>query len=125
MSTQEYAREVAHQWQKGGGVATTAAPQSPQLQHIVRFRLFQRASAQLTAFHSRIAPQLSETDRYYCGRSPAKESQGEGKEVSMEKLSDEDEEPEEGQGESSAEQDKESEMEAERDVHLDEEDREQ
>jgi len=61
---QEYAHEVARQGQQGGRVATTAAPHPPQPQHVARSRLFQRASAHITEFHSGIARQLSEIDGY-------------------------------------------------------------
>jgi len=45
LSMREYAREVARQEQHGRGVATTAAPQPPQPQHVARSQLFQRASS--------------------------------------------------------------------------------
>jgi len=61
---QKHAREVVQQGQQGGGVATTAAPQPPQLQPITISQLFQRASAQVTAFCSGIARQLSKIDGY-------------------------------------------------------------
>jgi len=64
LSMREYAWEVAPQGQQGGGVATTAAPQPPQPQQVARSQLFQRASAQVTAFPSGIAQPLSEIDGY-------------------------------------------------------------
>jgi len=120
----EYAREVARQGQQGRGVATTAAPQPPQLQHVARSQLFQRASAQVTAFRSPIARLLSEIDGYYSGRSTGKECKEEGNEDRIEELSDEDEEQEEVQGDSSAEQEEENETEEETDARSDEEERE-
>ena len=60
----EYIPEVAQHSQQRGGVATTAAPQPHQPQHIARSQLFQRASAQGTAFRSGTAQSLSEINRY-------------------------------------------------------------
>jgi len=124
LSMREYTREAARHGQQGGGVATTAAPQPPQPQHIARSQLFQRASAQVTWFCSGIARQLSEIDRCYSGRSTDKEGTEQGNEDHIMPLSNEDDEQEEGQGDSSAEKEEESKMEEERDAHLDEEERE-
>jgi hypothetical protein len=118
----EYAREVPRQGQQGGGVATTAAPQPPQPQHVARSQLFQRASAQVTAFRSGMSRQLSEIDGYYSGRFKAKNHKEEGNEGRIEELSDEDDEQEEGQGDSSAEEEEENETGEERDARVDEED---
>jgi len=98
----QYAWEVSRQGQHGGGVATTAAPQPPQLQHIARSQLVQRASAQVTAFRSGIARQLSEIDGYYSDWSTGKGGKEEGNEDRIGELNDEDDEQEEEQGHSSA-----------------------
>jgi hypothetical protein len=120
----EYAWEVARQRQQGGGVATTAAPHPPQLQHVARCQQSQRASPQVMACRLEIAQQLSEIDGYYSGRSTGKEGKEEGNQDRIEELSDEYEEQEEGQGNSSAEEEEESETEEERDARPDEEVRE-
>jgi len=120
----EYAWEVARQGQLGGGVASTAAPQPPQPQHVARSQLFQMASAQVTAFRTGIARQLSEIDGYYSGQPTSKEGNEEGNEDRIEELSDEDGEQEEEHGDSSAEDEEESETEEERNAGLDEEERE-
>jgi len=91
----EYAREVAWQGQQRAGVATTAAPQSPQPQHGARSQLFQRASDEMTTFHSGIARQLSGSDVYYFGPSTCKNGNEQGTEARIKELSDEDEEEEE------------------------------
>jgi len=116
LSMREYAREAARQGQQGGGVATTAAPQPPQLQHVGRSQLFQRASAQVTAFRSGIARQLSEIDGYYSGRSTGKQGKKEGNENRIEELIDEDEQQGEWQGDSSGEEEEENVTEEESDV---------
>jgi hypothetical protein len=69
----EYTQEVAQQGQQGGGVATPAALQLPQRQHIATSQLLQMASAQETTFRARIARQLLEIDGYYSGQSPGKD----------------------------------------------------
>jgi hypothetical protein len=122
----EYAREVARlgHRQQGGRVGTTAAPLPAQPQHVARSQLFQRASAQVTAFRSGIARQLSEIDGYYSGRSTGKEGKEEGDQDRIEELSDDGEEQEEGQSDSRAEEEEENETEEERDARLDEEERE-
>jgi len=119
-SMREYAREVARQGQQGGRVATTAAPQPAQLQHVARFLLFQSASAQVTAFRAGIARHLWEIGWYYSCWSTGKASKEQGNEDRIEELSVEDEEQEEGKGDSSAEDEEESETEEERDARLDE-----
>jgi len=58
LSMREYSLEVARQGQQGGRDATTAAPQSPHLQHIERSQQFRRASTQGAAFRSGIPRQL-------------------------------------------------------------------
>ena len=64
---------VARPGQKGGRVATITAPHPPQLQHVARSQQFQRASAQVTVFHSGIARQQSEVNGYYFGWSTGEE----------------------------------------------------
>jgi len=124
LSMLKSAPKVARQGQQGGGVASTAAPHQPQLQHIARSQLFQRASAQVTALRLGITQQPSEINGYYSARSTGKIYKDEGNEDHIEELSDEGELEDEGQGDSSAEEQKESETEEERDAHLNEEERE-
>jgi len=100
----EYTREVARQWQQGGGVDTPAAPYPPQPQRFPQSQQFQRASARVTAFRSGIARQLLLIDGYYSGRSTRMEGKEEGNKHQIEELSDEDEGQVEGQGECSAEE---------------------
>jgi len=73
LSMGEYVWQGARQGQQGGVVATTAAPQLPQRQHVARSLLFQRASVLVTAFRSGIAWLLWEIDGYYSGRPIGKE----------------------------------------------------
>jgi len=73
LSMGEYTWEVARPGQKGGRVATITAPHPPQLQHVARSQQFQRASAQVTVFHSGIARQQSEVNGYYFGWSTGEE----------------------------------------------------
>jgi len=124
LSMWESAREVARQRQQGGRVATTAAPQPPQPQHIARSQLFQMSIVQVTMFRWRITRQLLEFDRYYSGRFTRKEGKEEGNDDRMEELSDGDVAEEPGQGDSSAEEEEGSEMEEETDACLDEEEKE-
>lgn len=87
---------------------------------MAKSQLFQRASAQVTAFRSGIARQLSEIDGYYSGQSSGKEGREDGNEDCIEQLSDKDEVQKEGPGNSSTEDENECEMEEERLTHLNE-----
>jgi len=121
LSMWEYALVVARQGQQEGGVATTAATQPPQPQHVAWSQLFQQASIRVTAFRSGIAWQLSDIDRYNSDCSTRKEGKEEHDEDHINQLSNEGAVQEDGQGDSSGEEEEDSEMEEEGDSRLDEE----
>jgi len=50
LSIREYAWDIACQRQQRWGVATTAAPQPPQLQHVAMSQVFQRANSSATLY---------------------------------------------------------------------------